>query len=57
MSIFQETYNDPSFLSELEVPRHPDNHIKPERRILLIVLLEIYSCNNLSSIQGQYTSF
>ena len=57
MSSFQETYNDPSFLSELEVPRPPDNHIKPERRILLIVLLEIYSYNNLSSIQGQYTSF
>ena len=41
MGSFPETHNDPSFLSELEVPRPPDNHIKPKRRVLPIVLLEI----------------
>ena len=41
MGSFQETYNNPSFLSELEVPRPPDNHIKSERKMLPIVLLEI----------------
>ena len=54
MGSFQETHNDPSFLSELEVPRPPDNHNKPERRMLPIMFLEIHSYNNLSSIQCQY---
>ena len=55
MGSFQKTYNDPSFLSELEVPRPPDNHIKPERRMFPIVPLEIHSYNNLSSIQCRYS--
>ena len=38
MGSFQKTYNDTSFLSELAVPRPPDNHIKPERGMLPIAL-------------------
>ena len=57
MGSFKETNYDLSFLSELEVPGPPDNHIKPERRMLPIVPLDIHSYNNLSSIQCQYHEY
>ena len=57
MGSFKDMNNDPSFLSELEVPGPPDNHIKPETRMLPIVPRDIHSYNNLSSIQCQYHEY